>query len=372
MANFDNYLKERSNRAHISTGFKGLDKILGGGIDDRFYIVAASSSYGKTSFCLQMAETIAASGTDVLFFALEMGRNELIAKGISRRTYLNAEDTDADGRPIVHTRRRAATSQEILDSAKTPPGTLRTGEDGLIKADIEKLSEYIATARADYFRDAGHLFLIEVGTGTTEDDERITVDFIGDAIERHIKEANDNDTPDELKKKPLVIIDYIQLLEPVKERDTEKQNMDYTAKQLRRMVRKYKLPIIGISSISRGAYYNPISKESLKESGSLEYGADVIIGIQARGLMVRAAQSHAKDEEKAGKESYEAGTHKDWNAAELVIVKNRGGVTSGVSKDDKELDAKGNPKRKARDVVNLIFEKRYSHFIEVGQGEAAE
>jgi replicative DNA helicase len=345
MANFDKYLASRASRAHISTGIKQLDNLLGGGLEDRFYVVAAASSYGKTSFCLQMAESIAEAETDVLFFAMEMGRNELIGKGISRRSYLNAHHTDAEGRAIFYSG-AAATLQTILDSVKTPPSA--------------ELCAYIDRARIDYQRSAANLFIIEVGVGASNEDERLTVDFIRGEIERHIAVTG---------RSPVVIIDYLQLLEPAHERDSDKQNMDYTSKQLRRIVREKSIPVIAISSISRGAYYKPIDKDSLKESGDIEFTADVIIGIEPRGLLVKAAQTNSREEEKTGKTCYSEATGKDQNAAEIIIAKNRGGVTSGIYKDDNDKDDSGKPKPKARDVVNVVFEKRYGHFIAVDVDE---
>ena len=71
----------------IPTGFTGLDKLLEGGLYEGLYIIGAISSLGKTTFALQAADQIAATGQDVIIFSLEMARNELIAKSISRLTY---------------------------------------------------------------------------------------------------------------------------------------------------------------------------------------------------------------------------------------------------------------------------------------------
>jgi len=335
MANFDKYLADKANRPHISTGIEPLDELLDGGLDGRLYIVAAASSYGKTSFCLQMAEHISAAGTDVLFFAFEMGREELIAKGISRRTYLNAHHTTPDGQ-INFYKSDAATLQMVLDSVKNP---------------LDKYAAAsIATARAEYQRDAANLYMIEVGVGTAADNQRATADFIGAEIDRHIRET---------EHLPVVIIDYLQLIQPVDERVTAKQNMDATSTLLRQIVRHYKIPVIAISSISRGMYYKPIEKESLKESGDIEFTADVIIGIQARGLLLKSALSNSRDEEKGGKEAYGKTTDDDKNTSEIVVSKNRGGRTSGLKYtpvDDVTTNVE------TRNVINILFNKTYHHF----------
>lgn len=84
---FKRHIAETANIKPISTGFKNLDNILGGGLYAGLYIIGAVSSLGKTTFSLQIADQIATSGTDVLIFSLEMATNELIAKSVSRLTY---------------------------------------------------------------------------------------------------------------------------------------------------------------------------------------------------------------------------------------------------------------------------------------------
>ena len=65
----------------MSTGIAGLDKALDGGLHAGLTVLGAVSSMGKTSLMLQMADTLAAAGRNVLFITIEMSRMELIAKG---------------------------------------------------------------------------------------------------------------------------------------------------------------------------------------------------------------------------------------------------------------------------------------------------
>ncbi len=55
----------------LSTGFAALDKQLDGRLYPGLYVIGSVSSLGKTAFCLQMADTIAVQGADVLFFTLK-------------------------------------------------------------------------------------------------------------------------------------------------------------------------------------------------------------------------------------------------------------------------------------------------------------
>ena len=58
----------------MSTGIAGLDKALDGGLHAGLTVLGAVSSMGKTSLMLQMADTLAAAGRNVLFITIEMSR----------------------------------------------------------------------------------------------------------------------------------------------------------------------------------------------------------------------------------------------------------------------------------------------------------
>lgn len=74
--------------------------------------------------------------------------------------------------------------------------------------------------------------------------------------------------------------------------------------------------MIGISSLNRAGYKDVVSMESFKESGAVEYGSDVLIGLQLNGV---------------GKQNFDVNQAKqrDPREIELVILKNRNGKTGG-------------------------------------------
>ena len=133
----------------------------------------------------------------------------------------------------------------------------------------------------------------------------IGVDQIKETIKRHIEVTGN---------RPVVVIDYVQILAPYDIRATDKQNMDHAVMELKRLSRDLKLTIIGISSFNRTSYKDPVSMESFKESGALEYGSDVLIGLQLKG----AGDKNFKVDEAKQKSPREV---------ELVILKNRNGAT---------------------------------------------
>ena len=95
---------------------------------------------------------------------------------------------------------------------------------------------------------------------------------------------------------------------------TDKTNTDKAVLELKRLSRDYKIPVIGISSFNRDSYSNKVSMKSFKESGAIEYGSDVLIGLQLKGA---DDKNFDVDKEK----------QKDPREVELVILKNRNGAT---------------------------------------------
>ena len=230
------------------TGFPKLDKILDGGFFPGLYFVGAVSSLGKTTFVLQIADAVAAHGDDVLYFSLEMSAYEIMSKSISRLTHIAAERQQ---RPEL-----ARTIREILT--------------GSIQRELtEEQQNAILDASGVYMDNYGmNIPIIEaVGDLTAED--------IRAAVEKHIRLTG---------RKPLVVIDYLQILAPSSDRLTDKQAVDHTVVALRQLARDKDLTVFAISSFNRDNYNNPVSTAALKESGNLEYSADIIFGLQFYGI----------------------------------------------------------------------------------------
>lgn len=265
------------NTNYIPTGFSELDRTLGGGLFEGLYFIGALSSLGKTTFTLQVADQVAKQGQDVLIISLEMARSELMAKSISRTTAL------IDFR-----------------NAKTTRG-ITTAAYYKYYSDEERAC--INQAINEYATYAEHIFITE-SVGNT------TVDEVRRLIDNHVKITGN---------KPLVVIDYVQILRPLDPRMTDKQAVDYNVMELKRISRDFKIPIIGISSLNRQSYKEKISMTSFKESGAIEYSSDILIGLQLKGA---GDPNFDVDEAKA----------KDEREIELVILKNRNGKT-GVKMD---------------------------------------
>ena len=272
---FINGIAESVNTEAIPTGFETLDKVLDGGLYEGLHIIGAISSLGKTTLIMQVADIVAESGRDVLIFSLEMARAELMSKSISRHTLQQAM---RDGNT-----RNAKTARGITDGKRHI--NYSRAENELIRDAITAYSRY-----------AGRLYIQE-GVGD------IGVTQIRETVERHIRFTG---------RRPLVIVDYLQILSPYNERATDKQNTDKAVLELKRISRDFKLPVIAISAFNRTSYKAEAMFEALKESGSIEYTSDTVIGLQLKG---------------AGKKDFDPTAEKkrDPRLIELVILKNRQG-----------------------------------------------
>ena len=264
----------------LPTGFARLDAVLDGGLFEGFYVVGGISSLGKTTLVVQLADQVARSGRDVLIFSLEMARSELMAKSLSRLTLTNALQNGLTGA-----------------SAKTARGLTCGSRYGRYSGAELRL---IGLAIEEYEQYAGRLFISE-GVGD------IGAGAVRLEVEKHLRLTG---------HKPLVIIDYLQILAPPSERATDKQNTDKNVLELKRLSRDYKIPVIGLSSFNRANYREAVTMEAFKESGAIEYSSDVLLGLQLKG---------------AGEKDFDALAEKDKNPrrVELVVLKNRQGPAGG-------------------------------------------
>ena len=227
----------------IPTGLKGLDKALAGGLFPVLYVMGAISSLGKTSLAVQLADTIAESGRPVLYFSLEMAKRELRAKSLSRLMYIKGS-------------LKAYTSTEIVYPA--------TRQD-------KDFTEEFDIAKADYSQHIGRNIYYVTGIGS----------IMAKDISGRVKNFLDlhPDTP-----KPVVFVDYLQILKGEDPHETDKQRIDEAVVTLKRLSAREKITVFVISSFNRDNYTSQVSETAFKESGAVEYSADVLLGLQPAGM----------------------------------------------------------------------------------------
>lgn len=287
----DNYIQDflngitnSVNTPCISTGFKGIDEALDGGLYEGLYIVGAISSLGKTTLITQIADQVAEAGHDVLIFSLEMARTEIMAKSISRNTIKEVVENGGEVK-------NAKTARGITAGSRYE--SYSNTEKDLIKKAVTRYGEY-----------ANHIYITE-GVGD------VGAQQIRETVEKHVQYTGNT---------PLVIIDYLQILAPYNERYTDKQNTDKAVMELKRISRDFKTPVIGISSFNRDNYNNPVSMQSFKESGAIEYSSDILIGLQLKGAGIKDPETGKPFDPTEAKK-------KNPREIELVVLKNRNGQT---------------------------------------------
>lgn len=267
-------LQNGNMTAPISTGFPSLDQALGGGLIPGLYVIGGHSSLGKTTFIGQMSDSLAYAGYDIIYVSLEMVKKQLTLKSISRLTYTLSENF------VLSKSYNDLTNCNIISK-------LSAAEKDMIKKAFKAYAEY--SDRVYFMAD----------TFAT------SVDHIKAAVVTHKKCTG---------RTPIVIIDYIQILKGANESFSEKQALDYVVTTLKRMANEEDVIILAISSLNRSSYNSPISMEAYKESGGIEYTADVLIGLQPLGI--------EQDPKHFDMRTFK---RQDIREMELVILKNRFG-----------------------------------------------
>ena len=264
------YVKDRK------TGFSSLDA-LSGGLYPGLYVIAATSSLGKTTFVHQIADNLSMNGNDVLFFSMEQSRLELVSKSIARIIAQNDSDSNITSLNI----RKGFVNDKVLESMK-------------IYNDL--VSDRLSIIEGNFNFD---------------------VTYIGDYIRRYVRNNNCN---------PVVIVDYLQILKPSDKFGSSKEIIDNNVSELKRISIENNLTLLVISSVNRINYLTPIDFESLKESGGIEYTSDVIWGLQLQCLNESLFSEANKIKDK--RERIRIAKSSNPRKIELICLKNRYGVSN--------------------------------------------
>ncbi len=257
---------EHGGASGLPTGFTDLDNLTGGFHGSELIIIAARPSMGKTAFATNVAENVAIEAKEpVLFVSLEMAAQELA--------------------------QRLLASQGKIDSIKFRSGMLS-------KEDRQKMMQAAGVLGES------PLFV--------DDSPNRTVSEIA-ACARRIKRRHGLG---------LIVIDYLQLLQPDNPRDPRQEQVAKIARRLKGLARELKVPLACLAQLNRQVE-SGTGKESrrprlshLRESGAIEQDADVVMFVH--------------------REEYYYHTHEEAEAAgvkgqgELFISKQRNGPTGDV------------------------------------------
>ena len=260
----------------IMTGFPNLDS-KSTGLFPGLYVLGAVPSLGKTTFLHQIADQIAEKGTPVLFFSLEQSALELATKSLARIIYKTPQ----------------ADNISALDIRRGP---------GLPAVD---------QAMAEYDRYSGNLNLAVSPFG-------ISINMIVDTVRQYM---------DQTGRKPVVMIDYLQAIrQEASGKLSTREHVDMVIQQLKKLQVDRQLVVFTISSVNRQNYSSLFDYESFKESGGIEYTADVIWGLQL-GIFRDERFTGAKSTDVKRSLMLQAKAE-DPRRIELVCLKNRFGTST--------------------------------------------
>ena len=247
---------EKVFKPFVKTGILEIDTMLGGGFTPGLAVLGAISNLGKSTFALQMAANIAKNGTPVLFFSLEMPAEWIAAKLISQRTFIDA-GKDANS---------AVMAKELVNESTVRSDAFQSKWKAVKKAVhviAEELQDlYIIDAKSDEY---------------LSNNKRLTAEEIREKVITFMRENPE-------KPKPFVIIDYLQIIPmyETKKGFTNMQEIDHNIDVLSKIDKD--ITVLLISSINRGSYNAPMNLSSFKGSGTIEYSADVILGLDFSAL----------------------------------------------------------------------------------------
>lgn len=268
-------IQQYINTSKIKSGYENLDMMTR--LYPGLYVIGALPSLGKTTFMHQMADQIAESGQKVLLFSIEQTTLELATKSLSR----------------IMAKNENLTNKSALDIRKS------VLDDDTLEA-IHEYSTY-----------SGNITIVECSY-------RATLKDITDYIKNYIDKNN---------VKPVVIIDYLQVIQlPSGHHMTTKDVVEYHVKTLKQTQSDYNLVMMVISSFNRQNYLTQTDYESFKESGGIEYTADVVWGLQLQVLNDELFDSQGKINEK--RELVREAKRANPRKVELICLKNRFGISS--------------------------------------------
>lgn len=233
---FQKNIEKMTEYGERKTGYENVDKeqIFSPGL----YVLGGLPALGKTTFAWQMLEQLAKSGEKCIYCSYEMSEFELFTKSVSREVY----------------RRESANYiREIIKPLTS--AAIRRGE--LSEEHLENFLE----VKAGFEKSRIDLNVMEL--------EEQDIDELIFKLRRYC-----------VNKAPVIVLDYLQII-PVKSKEiSAKQAIDETVRKLKNFQRDTGATFIVISSFNRQNYAQQVAFESFKESGNIEYSADVVWGLQ--------------------------------------------------------------------------------------------
>lgn len=257
----DKLSKHKDGFRGLPTGFTALDNMLAGFQKSDLIILAARPSMGKSALAMNIAAHVAINGkTPVGIFSLEMSRDQLVDRLIA--------------------------DQAGIDLWRLRTGKLTgEGEDD----DFSRIQQALGVLSEApiYIDDASMVNVLQMR-----------------AMARRLQAE---------KGLGLIIVDYLQLMEPRNTMSTMVQQMTEISRSLKFLARELSVPVLALSQLSRATEQRSpqIPRLSdLRETGAIEQDADVVLFIYRE-------------------DRYNENTSRK-NIADIIVAKHRNGPVGKV------------------------------------------
>lgn len=249
------------NIVGVPSGFTDVDNLFQGFRPGDLVILAARPGIGKTAFALNIAVNAARLGTSVAFFSLEMPAEQLTQRILS--------------------------SEARVSLSNVRGGKLSEGDWG------------------ELFRVSNMLTQLDIAI---DDTPGLTLLQARAKARRQMRKIVGTE------KKGLIIIDYLQLMQPsVTRRDGNRAaEVGEISRGLKILAKELKMPVIALSQLNRVAETRTNKRpqlSDLRESGSIEQDADIVMFIDRSRDEMEAAESGRPE----------------LGRAELIVSKHRNG-----------------------------------------------
>ncbi len=270
----------------VPTGLRDLDDKLGGLHQSDLIIIAGRPSMGKTSLATNIAfnaaQNIQNNGTksSIAFFSLEMSSEQLSTRIISEQARIGSNDI-----------RRGRISDEQFDRF------LETSKN------ISELPLFIDETPA------------------------ISIAAMSNRA-RRIKRLHGLD---------LIVVDYIQLMRgSLNNKDGRVQEISQITQGLKAIAKELGVPVLALSQLSRQVEQRDDHKPQLadlRESGSIEQDADVVMFVYREGYYLQRKEPREATVEHA---EWQAKMNEVAHLAEIIIGKQRHGPIGKVTLEFEE------------------------------------
>jgi replicative DNA helicase len=247
----------------VPTGFIDLDRLLGGFQPSDLIIVAGRPGSGKTAFALSILQKAAIKKKKrVALFSLEMSAEQLV--------------------------QRMVAGMAVIDSQNLRIGKIKDEEWTKLVQVTGELSE-------------AQIFI---------DDSAVVTPLEIRAKARRLQSEYGLD---------MVVIDYLQLMTIRGRIENRVQEISQISRQLKELARELKVPVVALSQLSRAVESRQDHRPQLadlRESGSIEQDADVVIFIYREKTYYPTLEKWQA-----------AHPHKEWpeKIAEIIVAKHRHG-----------------------------------------------